>query len=185
MKKSITVTILLFSLMAPARGDVIFPIYSADKFTAAATIQKTFSYEKRIQKSISILPRTSIAVFWPFYQQSMGGPAVPAGAVEIAMESRWYLFTVDLSKFFVGFYGGGAFIFPSYAALSTSIGLKAGYKVPIVKKIRYYFSIEPYSSISTHPVVHSTFYRSDEMVFFPGTILTLGLNIVSQWGKIE
>lgn len=184
MKTPAVVFILLFSLVAPSYSDVIFPAYASDKFTAAATIQKTFSYEKRIGKSLSILPRTSVAILWPFYQKHLSGPAIPAGEVEIALESRWYLFTMDLSKFFVGFYGGGAFVFPSYAALSSSIGLKAGYKVPIVKKIRYYFSVEPYGCISTLPVVHSTYYRSDELEFFPGAILTFGFNIVSQWGKI-
>ena len=100
MKRHIAIYILLFSLAAPSSGDVIFPSYASDKFTAAATIQKTFSYEKRIGKSLSIQPRTSVAILWPFYQKHLSGPAIPAGGVEIALESRWYLFTVDLSKFF-------------------------------------------------------------------------------------
>lgn len=185
MKKLTTVFILLFSLAAPSHSDVIVPQYSSDRFTAAATIQKSFSYEKRLGRSFSIQPRGGIACFWPFYQRRMGGPVFPALGVDIALESRWYLFTVDLSRFFIGCYGGGAYVFPSYAELSTSIGLKAGYKVPIVKKMRYYFAIEPFGSVSTLPVVHSTYYRSDKLEYFPGAIMTLGFNIVSQWGKFR
>jgi hypothetical protein len=165
-------------------SDVLFPIYSSDEFVVAASVEKIFSFEKRLVNSISILPWGGTAIFWPFYQKRFGGPVAPALGIEAAIESRWYPICGDLSGLFVGLYGGGAFMFPSYAAIGASAGIKAGYKKVIKSKQFYRFSFEPYGSLSTLPVVHSTYYKSDELLFFPGLIVTFGIRIVSQWGKI-
>lgn len=178
--------ILLIALLCfniKSNADVIFPVYSADKFVAAASIEKIFSYEKQLGKSFSIMPWIGGAIFWPFYQQRFDGPVVPSVGLEGALEARWYPSQSNISGYFIGIYGGGALMTNSYAAKGAAIGLKTGYKKILREKIHYRFSFEPYGSVSTLPAVHSTFYNNDEVLHFPGAILTLGIRFVSEWRK--
>lgn len=174
------VILFMYSLL---NADVIFPIYSSDPFVAGASVEKIFSYEKKLTKKLSVMPWNGAAIFWPFYQHSLSGPAIPALGLEGALEFRSYPLKSDLSGIFIGLYGGGAFMFPSFASVGTSIGIKAGYKKPVKSTDFYRFCLEPYGSISTLPAVYAAGVYHNEWQHFPGVILTAGFRLVSQWGK--
>ena len=182
MIKYITGIVLLLTLSA-SNADVLFPLYSSDKFVAGASLEKIFTYEKMMTKNITLMPWAGAAVFWPFYQLKERGPVIPALGIEAALESRWYPLSNNASGLFTGIYGGGAFMFPSYAAIGASTGIKLGYKKYVKIKESYHFCFEPYNSISTLPAVFSTYYKSSEVIYFPGVIYTIGIRFVSQWGK--
>ncbi len=40
--------VILFIFCVKANADVIFPVYSADKFVASTSLEKIFSYEKQL-----------------------------------------------------------------------------------------------------------------------------------------
>lgn len=182
MKNMLMMLLFMYSLL---NADVIFPFYSSDPFVAGASVENIFSYEKKLTKSLSVMPWSGVAVFWPFYQYWDRGPAIPALGLEGALEFRSYPFRSDLSGLFVGLYGGGAFMFPAYAAFGTSIGIKAGYKKAVKSTDFYRFCLEPYGSISTLPAVYTDGFYHNEWRNFPGVILTAGLRLVSQWGKYK
>ena len=121
-----------------------------------------------------------IGILWPFY---FGEPVpmIPAFGIEIALEGRIYPFTLNNSGFFMGIYGGGSFMFPSYILFASSVGVKSGYKH--ISKVREQskFVIEPYTSISTSPAAYSTLWEADQKKHFYGVIVTFGIRFTHEF----
>jgi hypothetical protein len=174
--------ILLLSIVNyPCKADVLLPIMMMpEPFIAALSLEKIFSIEKYDKNKSSFLPWAGIGYIWPFYYGETA-PMIPAVGFEIALEGRIYPFTINNSGFFIGIYGGGSFMFPSYIVIASSLGIKSGYKHVVKVREESKFAVEPYISISTSPAACSTLWHSEQRKHFFGVIATFGIRFTHEF----
>lgn len=157
-------------------ADALVPMYSPERFVAALSVEKIFSWEKHDPNHISLFPWLGAGIIWPFYLDD-AQPDIPTLGFEGALEGRVYPLSNKNSGFFVGIYIGSSFMFPSRVLFATSIGAKVGGKVAVKELDRSRIAIEPYLSVSTPPLSFTT----DEILYFHGVILTAGVRFTTEW----